>query len=108
MGPVKEALVVQLDGCLGMAPRVASTSWLTLSLTMQDGTVHSSAVSLSSRTDATARSLGPITLEGDSVRLEPLAERHLDGLATAAADPSVWSWLPTRSSRRPAFEAWFA
>jgi N-acetyltransferase len=52
--------------------------------------------------------IGPITLRGRFVRLEPLAERHLDELATAASDPSVWRWLPTRSYRRPEFEAWFA
>jgi hypothetical protein len=52
--------------------------------------------------------LGPITLEGHFVRLEPLAERHLGELAAAASDPGVWRWLPTRSYRRPDFEAWFA
>jgi RimJ/RimL family protein N-acetyltransferase len=35
------------------------------------------------------------TLEGRHVRLEPLARRHVDGLATAsAADPSLYQWSP--------------
>lgn len=32
----------------------------------------------------------PVTLEGHSIRLEPLAEYHLDGLAAAAADGKLW------------------
>jgi RimJ/RimL family protein N-acetyltransferase len=34
------------------------------------------------------------TLEGQIVRLEPLAERHGDDLYTASRDPRVWRWLP--------------
>jgi RimJ/RimL family protein N-acetyltransferase len=51
--------------------------------------------------------LGPVTLEGRFVRLEPLAERHFEDLAAAASDPDIWRWLPTRSDGRQAFEAWF-
>ncbi len=32
----------------------------------------------------------PITLEGNGVRLEPLAAAHRDGLAAAAADGKLW------------------
>ncbi|MBP9143400.1 MAG: GNAT family N-acetyltransferase [Thermoanaerobaculia bacterium] len=32
----------------------------------------------------------PVTLEGDGVRLEPLAAAHCDGLAAAAADGRLW------------------
>ena len=32
----------------------------------------------------------PVTLEGDGVRLEPLAGSHADGLARAAADGRLW------------------
>lgn len=32
----------------------------------------------------------PVTLEGDGIRLEPLAYEHRDGLATAAADGRLW------------------
>jgi RimJ/RimL family protein N-acetyltransferase len=34
--------------------------------------------------------LGPVTLEGHGVRLEPLAPEHHDGLAAAAADGRLW------------------
>lgn len=35
------------------------------------------------------------TLEGLHIRLEPLAHRHIDGLAaTSAADPSLYRWSP--------------
>jgi RimJ/RimL family protein N-acetyltransferase len=32
----------------------------------------------------------PVTLEGHSIRLEPLAHEHHDGLAVAAADGNLW------------------
>ena len=32
----------------------------------------------------------PVTLEGDGVRLEPLAEAHRDALAAASADGNLW------------------
>ena len=36
-----------------------------------------------------------IVLEGNRVRLEPLAMRHMDGLvAASAADPSLYRWSP--------------
>ena len=34
------------------------------------------------------------TLEGYVVRLEPLAQTHLDGLWEASRDPQIWRWLP--------------
>ncbi len=52
--------------------------------------------------------LGPVTLEGRFVRLEPLAEQHFDDLAVAAADPDIWRWLPTDSFTPQEFEAWFS
>ena len=33
-------------------------------------------------------------LEGDIVRLEPLAQAHLNGLWEASRDPRIWRWLP--------------
>ena len=36
----------------------------------------------------------PVTLEGRLVRLEPLAQGHLADLIAAAADPTVWRWMP--------------
>lgn len=34
----------------------------------------------------------PVVLEGRLVRLEPLTEDHLPGLATIAYDPEIWRW----------------
>ena len=34
----------------------------------------------------------PLVLEGRLVRLEPLTEDHLPGLADVAFDPEIWRW----------------
>ena len=41
-------------------------------------------------------------LEGGIVRLEPLAQEHLDGLWEAARDPRIWLWLPVLQPSTPA------
>jgi RimJ/RimL family protein N-acetyltransferase len=38
--------------------------------------------------------LGPRTLKGRFVALEPLAPEHREGLIAAAADPSIWTYIP--------------
>jgi RimJ/RimL family protein N-acetyltransferase len=38
--------------------------------------------------------LGHVVLEGEIVRLEPLAPRHAAGLWEAARDPVIWRWFP--------------
>ena len=38
--------------------------------------------------------LKPVTLEGESVRLEPLASRHAADLFAASQHPDIWRWLP--------------
>jgi len=38
--------------------------------------------------------LGPRTLEGRFIRLEPLGERHHAPLIAAAADPETWTYIP--------------
>lgn len=48
----------------------------------------------------------PVTLEGDLVRLEPLAEHHLDDLAAAGSDPATWRWLFDDCSERDRLAAW--
>ncbi len=50
-----------------------------------------------------------IPLEGAIVVLEPLAERHRNGLWEAAAsDPHVWDWMTVRAGDdRGLFDAWF-
>jgi N-acetyltransferase len=37
----------------------------------------------------------PVFIKGKRVGLEPLALRHLQDLAEAGADESIWRWLPT-------------
>jgi RimJ/RimL family protein N-acetyltransferase len=44
--------------------------------------------------------VAPITLEGDIVRLEPLALRHVEDLARVAFDPDLWRWIPTQVTTR--------
>jgi len=36
----------------------------------------------------------PITLTGQYVQLEPLAESHVPDLAVAGADENIWRWMP--------------
>ena len=38
----------------------------------------------------------PVVLEGELVRLEPLAPQHAAGLWEAARDPAIWRWFPFR------------
>jgi N-acetyltransferase len=40
----------------------------------------------------------PVILEGELVRLEPIAPRHAAGLWEAARDPEIWRWFPYRIS----------
>jgi N-acetyltransferase len=39
--------------------------------------------------------VSPVTLEGRHVRLEPLANGHLAGLAKVGLDEELWRWIPT-------------
>ena len=39
----------------------------------------------------------PVTLEGERVRLEPLAKSHVDGLAEAGDYPEIWAYYPFQS-----------
>jgi RimJ/RimL family protein N-acetyltransferase len=48
----------------------------------------------------------PVTLGGSIVRLEPLAESHLEGLAEVAFDPSIWRWTIARPTDLPGLRAW--
>ena len=46
-------------------------------------------------------------MEGEIVRLEPLASRHEQGLFEAAQDERVWHWMPyDPSGSRESFHAW--
>jgi len=47
-------------------------------------------------------------LEGEIVRLEPLARRHEEGLFEAAQDERIWRWMHYDASESSeAFHAWF-
>jgi RimJ/RimL family protein N-acetyltransferase len=48
----------------------------------------------------------PITLEGDRVRLEPLAMGHLDALSEFALDEALWRWVPYMVRTRSDLEAY--
>jgi len=50
--------------------------------------------------------VAPVTLEGDIVRLEPLALRHVDDLARVAFDADLWRWVPTAVATRDDLEAY--
>jgi RimJ/RimL family protein N-acetyltransferase len=49
----------------------------------------------------------PVTLTGDRVRMEPLAERHLDELARVAFDDAIWRWTIAKSIDDAGLRAWF-
>ena len=44
-------------------------------------------------------SLGPRTLRGRFIALEPMEERHHAGLIAAAADPETWRYIPFDMSK---------
>jgi len=48
----------------------------------------------------------PVTLEGSIVRLEPLSEAHLEGLAEVAFDLSIWRWTLARPIDVEGLRAW--
>lgn len=43
-------------------------------------------------------SLGPTTLSGRFVRLEPLRKNHLDALLEAATDDRIWGLAPQEAA----------
>jgi RimJ/RimL family protein N-acetyltransferase len=53
-----------------------------------------------------ARWVAPVVLEGRKIRLEPLSEKHLDGLASVAFEPSIWQWTLARPTDRAGLQAW--
>lgn len=52
--------------------------------------------------------LGPVMLEGKSIRLEALAASHADALLAAAQAPEIWTWMPTVLTTRAAIDRWIA
>ena len=49
----------------------------------------------------------PVTLEGRLVRMEPLAERHLEDLRLVAFDAAVWRWTIARPMDDAGLLEWF-
>jgi N-acetyltransferase len=49
----------------------------------------------------------PVTLTGTRIRMEPLAERHLDDLALVAFDDPVWRWTIAKPMDGAGLRAWF-
>ena len=50
--------------------------------------------------------VGPVTLTGRLVRLEPLTIAHLDDLTAAGADPAIWALTIARPTDRDGMAAW--
>jgi RimJ/RimL family protein N-acetyltransferase len=70
-------------------------------------TSGTSGMSGMSGTCGTLAAIGPVTLEGDVVRLEPLSLAHAPGLHAAAQDASIWRWMPTKlNGPRERVERW--
>jgi RimJ/RimL family protein N-acetyltransferase len=49
----------------------------------------------------------PVTLVGRRIRMEPLAEQHLDDLARVAYDDGVWRWTIAKPMDEAGLRAWF-
>ena len=56
--------------------------------------------------NAGGRWVTPVVLEGHIVRLEPLSEDHLEGLADVAFEPSIWQWTLARPADRAGLRTW--
>ncbi len=54
----------------------------------------------------TARWVAPVVLQGQIVRLEPLSDEHLEGLADVAFEPSIWQWTLARPTDRAGLRTW--
>lgn len=50
--------------------------------------------------------VGPVTLEGSIVRLEPLSLDHLDDLARVAFDGDLWRWTVVQPTDAAGLKAW--
>ncbi|TMD49898.1 MAG: GNAT family N-acetyltransferase [Chloroflexi bacterium] len=50
--------------------------------------------------------LGPVTLTGKHIRLEPMRPAHTAGLLEAGRASQIWEWMPNRPLEPPAMEGW--
>ena len=51
-------------------------------------------------------SLGPLTLSGTHIQLEPLRAEHAAALLDAGRAPQVWTFMPARAATPEAMERW--
>ena len=49
----------------------------------------------------------PVTLTGRRVRMEPLADRHVEDLARVAFDDEVWRWTIAKPMDDAGLQAWY-
>jgi RimJ/RimL family protein N-acetyltransferase len=52
--------------------------------------------------------LGPVTLSGKHIRLEPLSRDHARGLLAVAQAPEIWTWMSALPVTPESMEAWIA
>lgn len=52
--------------------------------------------------------LGPITLTGRHIRLEPMRLGHAAGLLEAGRSDDVWTWLPAKPSTPESMDRWIS
>jgi len=50
--------------------------------------------------------LGPITLTGKAIRLEPLRPAHAAALLEAGRSSEIWEWMPTRPLTAETIDGW--
>jgi RimJ/RimL family protein N-acetyltransferase len=50
--------------------------------------------------------LGPITLTGTYIRLEPMRPSHAQALLDAGRDDAIWSWMPARPVTPETMDGW--
>jgi RimJ/RimL family protein N-acetyltransferase len=50
--------------------------------------------------------LGPITLTGTYIRLEPMRPSHAQALLDAGRDDAIWSWMPARPVTHETMDRW--
>lgn len=50
--------------------------------------------------------LGPITLTGTHIRLEPMRPTHARALLEAGRDQAIWAWMPARPVTPEAMDRW--
>ena len=50
--------------------------------------------------------LGPVSLTGQHLRLDPMRPGHAQALLEAGRDPEIWAWMPARPTTPAAMDAW--